>query len=160
MMSCNRGERLAHVLIRHLPTPNLCVLGFGRRSQCVIRHMPMRAPYRSEAGFAGNRGRFHRMEPVAYVDLMRFCGRITHSRAVEVQRPEAGRVLRPARRLSRYLPLYDYWRTTAVRPPQAARPWRTQCGSSPGIVERKVARETPRRAQNSDCFRPLNFHGP
>jgi hypothetical protein len=36
-----------------------------RRSQCVIRHMPMRAPHRSEGGFAGNRGRFHRMEPVA-----------------------------------------------------------------------------------------------
>jgi hypothetical protein len=38
--------------------------------------MPMRALHGSEAGFAGNRGLFHRMVPVAYVDLMRFCGRI------------------------------------------------------------------------------------
>jgi len=42
--------------------------------------MPMRAPHRSEVGFAGNRGRFHRMEPVAYVDLMRLCGRKAHCR--------------------------------------------------------------------------------
>ena len=37
VMSCKRGERLAHVLIRHLPTPNLCVLGNETRSHCVIQ---------------------------------------------------------------------------------------------------------------------------
>src|SRR3954462_15403458 len=37
VMSCKRGGRLAHVLIRHLLTPNLCVLGNEKRSHCVIQ---------------------------------------------------------------------------------------------------------------------------
>jgi hypothetical protein len=34
-------ERLSHVLIRHLPPPNSCVLGIGTRTRCAIHHMPM-----------------------------------------------------------------------------------------------------------------------
>jgi hypothetical protein len=30
------GQRLSHVLIRHLPSPNSCVLGVGTRSRCAF----------------------------------------------------------------------------------------------------------------------------
>src|SRR5271154_6662024 len=31
------GQRLSHVLIRHIPSPNSCVLGVGTRSRCAFQ---------------------------------------------------------------------------------------------------------------------------
>ena len=78
VMSCKRGGRLAHVLIRHLLTPNLCVLGNGRRIPCTFRPMLIRFMVSRRAKTPRDRGWFASWCPRCALDA--WLRRMTHRR--------------------------------------------------------------------------------